>query len=115
MTFSYKPYPMMDTSKPDTMSMAPRVFMFGVYGTTPLLKRLPDNYSRFSIEPVIYSIKSVIGWSIAYPFSNHKKIGTAYNYPTLQNFYGDVHDTNIVLYSHNRQSNGSRYNIKYNQ
>ena len=41
MTFPYKPYPMMDMSKPNTMSIAPKVFMFGMYGTTPSLKKLP--------------------------------------------------------------------------
>ena len=53
MTFSYKPYPMIDISKPNTMSIAPKVFMFGRYGTTPSLKRLP--HVKFHRE-VIYTL-----------------------------------------------------------
>lgn len=54
MTFSYKPYPMIDISKPNTMSIAPKVFMFGMYGTTPSLKRLP--HVKFQTTGTIYAL-----------------------------------------------------------
>jgi len=54
MTFSYKPYPMIDISKPNTMSIAPKVFMFGTYGTTPSLKRLP--HVKFQTIETVYAL-----------------------------------------------------------
>lgn len=54
MTFSYKPYPMIDISKPNTMSIAPKVFMFGMYGTTPSLKRLP--HVKLQTTGAIYAL-----------------------------------------------------------